>query len=120
MKFLADMGISQTTVIWLREKGYDALHVRELFMHRASDVEIISRASAEGRIVLTCDLDFGDIMSASKEKCPSVVIFRLENEAPSNVIRRLQQVLKESADSLLKGAVISVEETRHRVRLLPL
>ena len=120
MKFLADMVISQTTVMWLKEKGYDAVHARDLSMHRATDAEIISRANMEGRIVLTCDLDFGDIMSASKEKCPSVVIFRLENEAPSNVIRRLQQVLKESSEALLKGAVISVEETRHRVRLLPI
>jgi len=24
MRFLADMGISQSTVIWLKEKGYDA------------------------------------------------------------------------------------------------
>jgi predicted nuclease of predicted toxin-antitoxin system len=29
MKFLADMGISQSTVKWLREKGYDAVHLRE-------------------------------------------------------------------------------------------
>ena len=83
------MGISRTTVIWLEEKGQDAVHVRDLFMHRATDADIISRASLEGRIILTCDLDFGDIMAASKENFPSVVIFRLENEAPSNVIRRL-------------------------------
>ena len=29
MKFLADMGISQSTVRWLRQLGYDAVHLRE-------------------------------------------------------------------------------------------
>jgi len=29
MKFLADMGISQSSINWLREKGLDAIHLRE-------------------------------------------------------------------------------------------
>jgi predicted nuclease of predicted toxin-antitoxin system len=119
MKFLADMGISQTTVMWLKERGFDVLHVRDFGLHRASDTEIVLKAK-KSRIVLTCDLDFGNIMAASKERCPSIVIFRLENETPHNVIKRLQQVLNESSEALLKGSIISVEETRHRVRLLPL
>jgi len=49
-----------------------------------------------------------------------VIIFRLENETPKNVNRRLEQVLDESSDALEKGAIISVEEARHRVRLLPI
>lgn len=119
MKFIADMGISQTTVEWLTEQGFDAIHVRDSKMHRASDTEIVRKAKKEKRIVLTCDLDFGDIVSASDEKSPSVIIFRLENETPGNVNRRLKQVLKESSEYLQKGAIISVEETRHRVRSLP-
>lgn len=120
MKFIADMGISQTTVTWLREQEFDTIHVRDLNMHRASDTEIVKKAKKEKRIVLTCDLDFGDIVSASGEKSPSVIILRLENETPGNVNKRLKQVLKESSEVLLSGAIISVEETRHRVRLLPL
>ncbi len=120
MKFLADMGISRSTVDWLEKQGLEAVHVRNLGMSRALDAEIISKAREGGHIVLTCDLDFGDIMSASGEKYPSVIIFRLEDETPLNVNKRLQQVLQESSESLLKGAIISVEETRHRVRLLPI
>ncbi len=59
-------------------------------------------------------------MSASGKKIPSVIIFRLENATPSNINKRLQLVLQESRKSLLKGAIISVEETRHKVRLLPI
>ncbi len=119
MKFLVDMGVSQAVVKWLREQGHDAMHVRDENMHRASDSEIVQKAREDGRIVITCDLDFGDIMSALGEQYPSVIIFRLDNETPSNVIRRLEQVLHESYEALQKGAIISTEETRHRVRLLP-
>ena len=71
-------------------------------------------------MVLTCDLDFGDIMAACGDEYPSIVIFRLENEQPKNINRRLEQVLRESFDALQKGAIISVEEMRHRVRILPI
>ena len=120
MKFLADMGISQSTVNWLRERGFDAIHLREKGLQRISDTAIIEKAKEEGRVILTCDLDFGDIMAASGGICPSVIIFRLEDERPGNMNKRLAQVLEESFDALEKGAIISVEETRHRIRLLPI
>lgn len=120
VKFFADMGISQTTVKWLKEQGFDAIHVKDMNMHRASDPEILKKARNDKRIALTCDLDFGEILSASGEDCPSVVIFRLEDETPSHVNERLKQVLQESTDALTRGAIIVVEEGRHRVRRLPI
>ncbi len=59
-------------------------------------------------------------MATSGEICPSIIVLRLQNERPENVNRRLEQVLKESSGVLEKGAIISVEEARHRVRLLPI
>lgn len=38
---------------------------------------------------------------------------------PLNVNRRLEQVLQESYIALSGGALIIVEDARHRVRLLP-
>jgi len=118
--FLADMGISQTTVKWLKEQGFDAFHVRDMNMHRATDTEILEKARNDKHIVLTCDLDFGEILSATGEDCPSVIIFRLENETPEHINKRLKQVLQESLEALLKGAIIVVEEGRHRIRKLPI
>lgn len=120
IKFLADMGISQTIVHWLKEQGFEVVHIRDINMHRSLDSEILAEAKKDNRIVLTCDLDFGDLLAASGESYPSVVIFRLENETPSNMIKRLKQVLVESSEALRSGAVITVEEARHRVRVLPI
>ena len=47
MKFLADMGISQTTVKWLNKQGRDAIHVRDVGMYRSLDAEILSKAKVE-------------------------------------------------------------------------
>jgi predicted nuclease of predicted toxin-antitoxin system len=82
MKFLADMGVSMTTVRALREVGHDAKHLREGGLMRMADPDIVAKARTEGRVVLTFDLDFGEIMPASGNEHPSVILFRLEPNAP--------------------------------------
>ncbi len=120
MRFLCDMGLAQSTLTFLSKKGHDAVHLRDEGLHRLSDIDITKKARKEGRIIITFDLDFGDIMAASGEISPSVIILRLDDQRPQQVNNRLGQVLAESYQSLIKGAVISVDENRHRVRMLPI
>jgi len=120
MKFLADMGVSQRTVLWLRQMGHDAVHLREEKLHKLPDEQILEKGLREGRIVLTFDLDFGEIMAKAGSSCPSVIIFRLADGTPMNVNTHLQKVLQDNSDQLAAGAIISVEEKKHRVRLLPI
>lgn len=121
MKFLADMGISQSTVRWLRQLGHDAIHLREQGLQRLPDADIVAKAKAENRVILTCDLDFGALLAASGDKLPSVIIFRLENEKPNNINRRLAVIFDSVATTVWEdGAIILVEQERHRIRLLPI
>ncbi len=120
MRFLADAGLSLATIDFLVEQGHDAVHVRTLGMQRASDAEIVARARADSRVVLTFDLDFGDILALGVLDRPSVIVFRLSDERPESVNRRLAAVLNESTAILESGVLISVEEARYRVRKLPL
>jgi len=59
VRFLADMGVSITTVETLRAADHDAVHLREEGLVRLPDPEIVAKAARECRIVLTFDLDFG-------------------------------------------------------------
>jgi predicted nuclease of predicted toxin-antitoxin system len=77
VKFLADMGVSITTVEALRAAHHDAVHLREEGLFQLPDREITSKATREGRIVLTFELDFGEILAAAQAGAPSVIIFRL-------------------------------------------
>ena len=79
----------------------------------------MKKSRNEGRIILTFDLDFGALMSASQETLPSVIIFRLEDETPTNINNKLNTILKDLTAALDRGAIISVEEKRHRIRFLP-
>ena len=61
-------------------RGHDAVHVRELAIQRAADRRLTEKARADDRIVLTFDLDFGEILALGVVDRPSVVIFRLADE----------------------------------------
>lgn len=120
MRFLADMGVDIRVVDWLRDEGHGALHLRELGMHRAPDEEILARAIEDDRIVLTFDLDFGTLAALARERPVRVVLFRVSNARLPRVIDRLGAVLSDAGDALARSAVVLVEDTRLRIRYLPI
>jgi len=120
MRFLADMGVSMRVVDWLRQRGDDVVHLREQGLERLPNGDIFEKARIEGRVVLTFDLDFGEIVALGGGAATSVVVFRLRNTRTAFVLARLERVLTESAGALTRGAVVIVEDGRHRVRSLPL
>ncbi len=109
-----------STVQALRSQDHDATHLREQGLERLSDPDILEKARRERRVVLTFDLDFGDLLATGLDTFPSVIIFRLSNETPTVVTRRLRDVLSHLARELEEGVIVIVEDTRHRVRHLPL
>jgi predicted nuclease of predicted toxin-antitoxin system len=120
MKFLADMGISPKTVTFLRDLGHDAMHLHEQSLDQLPDPAILEKARCEERVLLTHDLDFGDLVAASGSQLPSVIIFRLRNMRPERVNRYLRGVVTQHGNVLERGAIVSVTEGQIRVRLLPL
>jgi len=79
MRFLVDMNVSPKIAAVLRQEGHDAIHLSELGLGDADDVDVFARAAAESRIVVTFDLDFGEIVAASATRHTSVLLFRLRS-----------------------------------------
>jgi len=120
MRFLADGGISPRTVEFLRQLGHQAAHIRTLGLQWSSDVEIIDRARADRSVVVTFDLDFGEILALGVLDRPSVIILRLQDERAAFVNDRLANVIEERQVDLDAGALVLVEDDRYRLRRLPI
>lgn len=120
MQFVADMGISPRTVAHLRQAGHDVVDLREIGLARAADHEILALAKRDGRTVLTHDLDFGDLLAASGDALPSVVLFRLPDMRPETLSRYVDAVIEQHAADLEAGSFLSMGERRVRVRALPI
>src|SRR5579862_1527373 len=98
------MGVSMTTVFALRRLGHDVTHLREQGLMRMEDPDIVTKARREGRILLTFDLDFGEIMALARHASPSVILFRMRDQTPRAVTPRLAVVIQECQALLVAGA----------------
>lgn len=120
MRFLLDMGLSPATAAFLRRLGHEAVHLHEEGLDQLPDPQILAKARQEGFVLLTHDLDFPDLMAASGDALPSLIVFRLRSMRPENVESHLTKALDQLGTALERGAIVSVNERVIRVRFLPL
>jgi predicted nuclease of predicted toxin-antitoxin system len=104
MKLLIDMNLSPTWVRFLIEAGFEAIHWSEIDAGDAPDQDLLRWAADHQYVLLTNDLDFGATLTATQSRRPSAVLA---------AIRRAHQ-------DILDGALLSIDPTRFRVRILPL
>ena len=120
MRLLIDMNISPHLVDMFIEQGWQALHWSAVGDPRASDSTIMEWARDNGYIVFTHDLDFGTLLAVTHAQGPSVIQVRTQNILSQDFYVRLMQTLRKYEPALKKGALMVIDETRSRVRLLPL
>jgi len=77
-------------------------------------------ARANSHIVFTHDLDFGALLAASQARGPSVIQVRTQDVMPEHLESRLIPLLRQYQSLLEKGALITIDERKSRVRILPL
>ena len=82
MKFLVDAQLPYGIALFLRDKGFDALHTNDLpDKERTSDSQIRSIAMSENRIIITKDYDFinSHLLMKTPEKLLIVTTGNLRN-----------------------------------------
>ncbi len=120
MKILIDMNLSPDWKAAFAAQNIESVHWSTVCDPRAEDTEIMEYARTGGYIVFTHDLDFGTLLALTQAENPSVVQVRTQNILPSHLATTVIAVLRSNQDSLEKGALVVVDESKARVRILPL
>ena len=119
-KLLIDMNLSPDWEHVLRRHGWQAVHWSTIGDPRASDRDIMEWASAHQYVVFTHDLDFGTMLALSHETGPSVLQVRTEDTLPDYLEGSVIAALNQHEADLSTGALVVVDESRSRVRVLPI
>ena len=120
MRLLVDMNLSPRWVKLLSDAGIEAAHWSTLGKPNARDIDIMDFARTNSYVVLTHDLDFGAILAATHGDKPSVVQIRSEDVSPDTIGNQVIRALQQMADELDKGALLTIDPNRIRLRILPL
>ncbi|MCO6048038.1 DUF5615 family PIN-like protein [Aeoliella sp. ICT_H6.2] len=114
------MNLSPDWVDALASQGWDCVHWSSVGDPKAPDQEIIAWALANDRIVFTHDLDFGTLLALTRATGPSVIQVRGQNILPDHMASLVVAALKQHESDLESGALVVVEESKLRVRVLPI
>jgi uncharacterized protein (DUF433 family) len=88
-------------------------------LEREDILQAMQYALANGYTVLTRDLDFGDILAATHGIQPSIVQIRTADARPGSLLRRVADVLTRLAAEIEQGAIVTIDETKTRIHILP-
>ena len=113
MKVLLDTCVWGGAVTELRRAGHDVIWVGD-WPEDPGDEEILETARSEERILVTLDKDFGELAVVHNK--PHCGIIRLVNLGAMEQGAVCMRVLGRYGEDLLKGAIVTAEWGRFRIR----
>ena len=120
MKLMLNMNVPRSLGQLLASDGHAYMHVADLGLAESADGDIVRAAREAGAVILTHDLDYGDLLAFSGETSPSVIVLCTTRMGIESVARRLKVVLRQQEDALGSGAVVVLGDSNQRIRTLPI
>ena len=115
MKFLLDQDVYALTERFLRGLGYDVKTASELGLSRAIDSDLLKLAGEQGRIFVTRDRDYGNLVFVHHIG-GGVIYLRILPSDMDEVHAELKKVLETYPEAELEKLFIVIEKSRHRIR----
>lgn len=120
MRLLLDQGTSPGTPALLEGHGHEALHLTDCGMSGAEDPDILAFAKQQGRVLITYDKDFPNLLASSGDIEPSVILLRVQGLRRKEEADLIADVLIHANNDLVDGSMVSVNQRKIRVHPLPL
>lgn len=95
---LTDENLDADVVAYLRQESFDVLDVVESGLQGTADVDLLRRATAEGRVVVTHDADFGTLAILQGEPIVGIVYLRPGHIDPQFTVATVETILNADPD----------------------
>ena len=115
MKFLADQCLLGKTLIILRREGHQVVTLRELGKQSAPDDEVMKIADSIDAILITNDLDFGNIFLYPPSQYGGIIVLRIKPKKEDRVHTLLLDHLKSTNQIEICKTLIVIDHRTCRV-----
>jgi predicted nuclease of predicted toxin-antitoxin system len=95
---LTDENIDAEIVRFLRGSGFDVCDVCEKGLQGATDIDLISRAVSENRVIVTHDADFGTLAVHAGVSIVGIMFLRPGHIDPAFTIETIKAILDRDLD----------------------
>ncbi len=117
MNLLADHCVYGQTVRLLREAGHLVVWLKEIGKQEAEDEEILLVARSRDMVLVTCDLDFGDILRYPPATHEGIIVLRINPpESLVAVHAVLLDLLKRVGRETLRAGLTVINSAGYRIR----
>ena len=120
IKLLIDISLSPTWVEVFTKHAWSAVHWSAVGDPRAADRIVMAWAREHGYVVFTHDLDFGVLLALTRAAGPSVIQVRAHDVLPVHLEQVVVTAIRTYESQLREGAIVTVNESRGKVRVLPI
>jgi predicted nuclease of predicted toxin-antitoxin system len=114
MRFLIDESVDFRLAGFLASRGHDVTTIIRDYRPGMPDREVLAVAIAEGRILVTNDRDFGELVFRRQLPHSGVILLRLSSTALHDAERRLARVIADHEPDLGEFLVVSDRGLRIR------
>ena len=116
LRFLTDEDVPCSTARVLRNAGFDAVDVRDVGLRGKKDHEVFDYAQREGRLLITCDMGFSNVLNFPASENHGILVVRIsDNESIETFNREILRAVEEVGENLSHHLAI-VELGRVRLR----
>src|SRR3989338_7628696 len=119
MRFLLDECVLGKTVKLLRNSGFAVITIQELGKASATNGTVIKTAIQEKAVIITNDLDFGNLILYPLGSHGGIIVLRPRldtGEAINDVHIVLMRLFKEVKHAEIEKSLIVVDRNKYRIR----
>lgn len=117
LKVLVDEDLPRSTAALLQSLGINASDVRDVGLKGASDAQVFEYAQKEERIIITRDVEFGNILKYPPRSHYGVIVIRLPNTyVRDQILGVIRKFFVEVEKKELVRHIVVLEVDKYRIR----
>lgn len=119
VKLLLDANLSPKTREHLTEKfNFNVIDLISENKYSLTDEKVIQLAKKEKRIIITFDLDFGEIYYFSEKGKVGIIVLRIQDQTLESVNKVLDKFFRKEARNIdLEKSLVVIDE--NKIRIIP-